>query len=59
MVRSPYCSKEGFKQGPWSAEEDMILSEYIRIHGDGGWTKLPQKAGEAPQICNSSVFMHS
>eukprot|EP00253_Pinus_taeda_P035178 PITA_35178 len=23
----------------------MILSDYIRIHGDGGWRNLPQKAG--------------
>jgi hypothetical protein len=23
----------------------MILSEYIRIHGDGGWRNLPKKAG--------------
>eukprot|EP00253_Pinus_taeda_P021753 PITA_21753 len=45
MCRSPCCTKEGLNRGPWSAEEDMILLEYIRIHGDGGWKKVPQKAG--------------
>eukprot|EP00253_Pinus_taeda_P010481 PITA_10481 len=45
MVRCRCCSKEGLNRGTWTAEEDMILSQYIRIHGDGGWTKLPQKAG--------------
>nr|WBK62445.1 myb domain protein 3 protein [Larix kaempferi] len=45
MGRSPCCSKEGLNRGAWTAEEDLILSEYIRLHGDGGWQKLPEKAG--------------
>eukprot|EP00253_Pinus_taeda_P025027 PITA_25027 len=48
MCRSPCCTKEGLNRGPWSGEEDMILLEYIRIHGDGGWKKVPQKAGRLP-----------
>jgi myb proto-oncogene protein len=51
MVRFPCCTKEGLNRGAWSAVEDMILFEYIRIHGDGRWRKLPQKAGESEQIC--------
>jgi len=31
----------------------MILSEYVRIHGDGGWRNLPKKAGEFQQISYS------
>lgn len=25
--------------------EDMILSDYIRTHGDGGWKNIPKRAG--------------
>eukprot|EP00253_Pinus_taeda_P012463 PITA_12463 len=45
MGRAPCCSKQGLNQGPWKPEEDMILGDYIRIHGAGGWRDLPQKAG--------------
>lgn len=45
MCRSPCCSKEGLKRGPWSASEDMILCKYIQIHGDSQWRNLPIKAG--------------
>ena len=46
MGRSPCCSKEVLNRGAWTAEEDLILCEYVRLHGDGGWQKLPQKAGD-------------
>jgi len=45
MRRSPCCSKQGLNRGAWTKTEDMILSDYIRIHGDGEWRNLPQKAG--------------
>uniref|UniRef100_A0A0D6R592 Uncharacterized protein n=1 Tax=Araucaria cunninghamii TaxID=56994 RepID=A0A0D6R592_ARACU len=46
MGRAPCCSKHaGLNRGAWSAGEDMILCEYIRIHGEGSWKSLPQKAG--------------
>uniref|UniRef100_A0A0D6R884 Uncharacterized protein n=1 Tax=Araucaria cunninghamii TaxID=56994 RepID=A0A0D6R884_ARACU len=46
MGRSPCCSKDsGLNRGAWTAEEDLILSEFIRIHGDGGWRNLPRRAG--------------
>eukprot|EP00253_Pinus_taeda_P007768 PITA_07768 len=45
MGRSPWCSKQGLNRGAWTRKEDMILSEYIRIHGDGRWTDLPRRAG--------------
>jgi len=56
MGRSPCCFKEGLNRGAWTAKEDVILSEYIRIHGVGKWRNLPQKAGESQQICiNATV----
>ncbi|GLJ29743.1 hypothetical protein SUGI_0586940 [Cryptomeria japonica] len=45
MVRSPCCSKMGLNQGAWTAKEDLILSQYIKTHGNGGWRSLPKKAG--------------
>ncbi|KAF3670405.1 Myb-related protein [Capsicum annuum] len=46
MGRKPCCSKEGLKKGAWTAKEDMLLTEYIKEHGEGtGWRALPKKAG--------------
>ncbi|GMN36865.1 hypothetical protein TIFTF001_006372 [Ficus carica] len=36
-------SKEGLSRR-WTAKEDKILTEYIKIHGEGQWNYLPQKA---------------
>ncbi|KAH0705133.1 hypothetical protein KY289_010209 [Solanum tuberosum] len=35
MGRAPCCSKVGMKKGPWSIEEDMLLTNYIHLHGEG------------------------
>ncbi|XP_073299800.1 transcription factor MYB1-like [Primulina huaijiensis] len=45
MGRSPCCSKEGLNKGAWTAMEDKILTDYVKIHGQGKWRKLPKKAG--------------
>ncbi|KAL7145251.1 hypothetical protein ABFS83_07G068300 [Erythranthe nasuta] len=45
MGRSPCCSKVGLVSGPWSAEEDTLLTTYIQQHGEGQWKFLPNKAG--------------
>ncbi|CAM8898773.1 unnamed protein product [Rhodiola kirilowii] len=46
MGRSPCCSKEaGLNKGAWTAQEDEILRDYIKVHGEGGWRNLPKKAG--------------
>ncbi|XP_030942825.1 transcription factor WER-like [Quercus lobata] len=39
------CSAKGVIRGAWSAGEDKILKNYIKIHGEGRWTDLPQRAG--------------
>ncbi|CAI9290295.1 unnamed protein product [Lactuca saligna] len=33
------------KKGPWTPEEDEILSSYIKREGGGRWRTLPKKAG--------------
>ncbi|PIA27691.1 hypothetical protein AQUCO_07600099v1 [Aquilegia coerulea] len=45
MGRSPCCSKQGMNRGAWSAHEDKILTDYIKIHGQGKWRELPKRAG--------------
>ncbi|GAB4836934.1 Transcription factor MYB1 [Ancistrocladus abbreviatus] len=45
MGRRPCCSKEGLNRGAWTAQEDKILSDYVRAHGEGKWNSLPRRAG--------------
>lgn len=45
MGRRGCCAKEGLNRGAWTANEDKILSDYIRIHGEGKWRNLPKIAG--------------
>ncbi|VVA10256.1 PREDICTED: mRNAion [Prunus dulcis] len=45
MGRSACCAKEGLNKGAWTAHEDKVLSEYIKLHGEGRWRNLPKKAG--------------
>ncbi|XWS12136.1 hypothetical protein CRYUN_Cryun37aG0064000 [Craigia yunnanensis] len=45
MGRSPCCSKEGLNRGAWTAMEDRILTDYVKIHGEGQWRNLPKGAG--------------
>lgn len=46
MGRSPCCAKEGLNRGAWTAAEDRILSDYIKMHGEGKWRSLPKRAGK-------------
>ncbi|PSR96197.1 Anthocyanin regulatory C1 protein [Actinidia chinensis var. chinensis] len=45
MGRSPCCAKEGLNRGAWTAMEDKILKDYIKVHGEGKWRDLPKRAG--------------
>nr|KYP49427.1 Myb-related protein Pp2 [Cajanus cajan] len=46
MGRTPCCEKMGLKKGPWTAEEDEILVNYIKKNGGhGSWRSLPKLAG--------------
>lgn len=46
MGRRPCCSKEGMNRGAWTAMEDKILTDFIKLHGDHGkWRSLPKRAG--------------
>ncbi|KAF3321518.1 transcription factor MYB39 [Carex littledalei] len=45
MVRAPFRDEAEVKRGPWTAEEDGKLKEFIEKHGPGNWRYLPKKAG--------------
>ncbi|KAK4740782.1 hypothetical protein SAY87_024370 [Trapa incisa] len=42
---TPCCVKVGLKKGPWTPEEDELLSSYINREGEGRWRTLPKRAG--------------
>ncbi|XP_059454941.1 transcription factor MYB123-like [Corylus avellana] len=45
MGRSPCCHKEGLNKGAWTADEDKLLSDYIKSRGGGKWGKVPKETG--------------
>nr|ADF57329.1 R2R3 MYB transcription factor [Ginkgo biloba] len=45
MGRQPCCDKVGLKKGPWTAEEDRKLVNFITTHGHGCWREVPKLAG--------------
>ncbi|CAL9215948.1 unnamed protein product [Arabidopsis halleri] len=45
MGRSPCCEKAHMNKGAWTKEEDQLLVDYIRKHGEGCWRSLPRAAG--------------
>ncbi|KAF8411880.1 hypothetical protein HHK36_004438 [Tetracentron sinense] len=45
MGRSPCCEKTHITKGAWTKEEDQLLINYIRAHGEGCWRSLPRAAG--------------
>ncbi|KAH7859815.1 hypothetical protein Vadar_005788 [Vaccinium darrowii] len=45
MGRKPCCEKVGLKKGPWTAEEDKRLINFILTNGQCCWRALPRLAG--------------
>ncbi|KAI4299602.1 hypothetical protein L6164_033045 [Bauhinia variegata] len=45
MGRQPCCDKVGLKKGPWTAEEDKKLINFILINGQCCWRAVPKLAG--------------
>ncbi|XP_050219052.1 transcription factor MYB24-like [Mercurialis annua] len=38
-------NEEGWRKGPWTGEEDRLLIEYVRLHGEGRWNSVARLAG--------------
>ncbi|KAD3640530.1 hypothetical protein R6Q59_003289 [Mikania micrantha] len=45
MGRQPCCDKVGLKQGPWTADEDKKLINFILTNGQCCWRAVPKLAG--------------
>ncbi|KAJ4961155.1 hypothetical protein NE237_021065 [Protea cynaroides] len=45
MGRQPCCDKVGMKKGPWTAEEDRKLINFILTNGQCCWRAVPKLAG--------------
>lgn len=37
--------KTQMRKGPWTVEEDMVLTRFISVHGEGRWSFLARAAG--------------
>ncbi|KAM7485343.1 hypothetical protein LguiA_001352 [Lonicera macranthoides] len=37
--------ESGWRKGPWTAEEDKLLIEYVKLHGEGRWNSVARLAG--------------
>ncbi|RWR80454.1 transcription factor MYB59-like protein [Cinnamomum micranthum f. kanehirae] len=37
--------KEGWRKGPWTAEEDKLLIDYVSMHGEGRWNSVAGISG--------------
>ncbi|KAL4382693.1 hypothetical protein HN873_014201 [Arachis hypogaea] len=38
-------SERGWKKGPWTHEEDKLLTEYVTLHGEGRWSSVAKFTG--------------
>lgn len=56
MGRQPCCDKVGLKQGPWTADEDKKLINFILTNGQCCWRAVPKLAGTL-YYTTMSVFM--
>lgn len=36
-----------WRKGPWTPEEDKLLSEYVKVHGEGRWTSVATGSGKS------------
>lgn len=37
--------EEVWRKGPWTAEEDRLLIDYVRLHGEGRWNSVARLTG--------------
>lgn len=38
--------EQKWRKGPWTPEEDRLLSEYLSLHGEGRWISVARAAGK-------------
>lgn len=45
MMGLGVANQQGWRKGPWTPEEDKLLSEYVKLHGEGRWSSVSRCAG--------------
>ncbi|KAF5480141.1 hypothetical protein F2P56_000908 [Juglans regia] len=45
MMMGRGLAEQGWRKGPWTPEEDKLLSEYVSLHGEGRWSSVAIAAG--------------
>jgi len=45
MGWSVIIEEEGWRKGPWTSEEDRLLIQYVKFHGEGRWNSVARLAG--------------
>ncbi|KAI4380202.1 hypothetical protein MLD38_006421 [Melastoma candidum] len=43
--RSSVCAGVVLNKGAWTASEDKLLLDYVKIHGEGRWSRLSRETG--------------
>ena len=49
--------EEVWRKGPWTAEEDRLLVEYVRLHCEGRWNSVARLASNNHQIFSLFSFL--
>lgn len=49
--------EEAWRKGPWTAEEDKLLIEYVKLHGEGRWNSVARLTGNT-YICMLLIFIY-
>lgn len=45
------------KKGPWTAEEDALLMNYVSVYGEGRWNSVARFAGQLTKPrCTIVIF---
>ncbi|CAK9326389.1 unnamed protein product [Citrullus colocynthis] len=39
-----------WRKGPWTGEEDKLLCEYVKVHGEGRWTSVANGSGKSCRL---------
>jgi myb proto-oncogene protein len=45
-ICNPREEESELRRGPWTLEEDTLLTHYITRHGEGRWNMLARGAGK-------------
>ncbi|MED6210177.1 hypothetical protein PIB30_061688 [Stylosanthes scabra] len=45
MIMGSLGGEKGWKKGPWTHEEDKLLTEYVTLHGEGRWSSVAKFTG--------------